>query len=151
MDRETDLWGDPIPPRPEKRGRPQHEVTEEKRLRVAVLRGVAKSQTEIAAALGISERTLRTKYLPELQHGLAQKRAEALVLLWKAGESGNVSALKEFLRRTDLSDLTAPRHEPKPERLGKKAQALADAAIPDQTERMGDLMGRRAEGLQKVH
>jgi hypothetical protein len=102
----------------------------------------------------ISERTLRTKYLPELRHGLAQKRAEALVLLWKQVEKGNVSGIREFLKQIDKSDLVVPRaavRTAKQVRLGKKDQAIMDAATPDLTTSMGELMARRAETAGKPH
>ena len=154
MDQEFDLWGDPIPPPTERRGRPAHEVTAERKLRVAVLRALNQSNDEIAAAMGISERTLRTHYSVELKQGLAQKRAEVMVLLWDQAKKGNVSAMKEFLRQTERSDLAgAPRlvkvaQEPK---LGKKAQAVVDAQAPDPTESMGELMMRRAETLRVIN
>lgn len=149
MGQEFDLWGDPIPPREERRGRPAHEVTDEKRKRIKVLRALNKTNDEIAAAMGISERTLRTKYLPELRGGLAQLRAEALVRLWTLAEAGNVSALKEFLRQTERADLAAPQPTTRAPaaRLGKKDQAMADAALPDTSTSMGELMAQRAARL----
>jgi hypothetical protein len=150
MAQEFDLWGDPVPEETEKRGRPPHEATPERRMRVAVLRALKHTTDEIAAAIGISERTLRTKYLPELKGGLAQKRAEALVQLWSKAQEGNVSAIKEFLRQVEKSDLVMPRQPMRPARppkLGKKEQALIDAGAPDTTTSMGELMTRRAEGL----
>ncbi len=148
----VDLWGDPIPPRIERRGRPQHVVTPEKRIRVAVLRAMRHSHEEIAAAMGISEPTLRKNYLPELKSGLAQKRAEVLVRLWEKVQEGNVTAMKEFMRQTEKSDL-APRElrPPKPTKLGKKDQALVDAQQPDVSSSMGELMARRAAGEFKLH
>lgn len=156
MDQEFDLWGDPIPPRVEKRGRPPHDVTPDKRLRVAVLRSLNQTNTEIAEAMGISERTLRTYYLPELKQGLAQKRAEMMVELFKAGKKGNVSAMKGFIRETEKSDLARgpalvalrPRAEPK---RGKKEQAIIDASQPDPGSTMGDLMAQRLADLGQVH
>ena len=152
MAQDFDLWGDPIPEKPETRGRPEHEPTAEKRLRVAVLRAINQTHTEIAAALGISEPTLRRHYSAELKGGLAQKRAEVLIRLWHEVEAGNVSAIKEFLRQVDKSDLAGPRapRPAKPPRLGKKAQAIVDAATPDPTTSMGELMALRAESL-KLH
>lgn len=146
MVQEIDLWGDPVPEKAETRGRPMHQATSDKRLRVAVLRGLAWSSDAIAQAMGISERTLRTYYLPELKGGLSQKRAEMLVTLWKKGHDGNVSAMKEFLRQTAQHDLVgaAVRASPKPPRRGKKEQAIIDAGIPDTNSSLGELMARRA-------
>jgi hypothetical protein len=151
-----DLWGDPIPPKPEKRGRPTHVVTEEKRLRVAVLRAYDMSQPEIAEAMGISIPTLRKNYLRELRGGMAQKRAEMLVQLFLEGKAGNVAAIKEFLKQTRDGDLLAAhlasRHpnkgkKPKP---GKKEQALIDAQEPDVSSPMGNLMASRMAGRDQA-
>ncbi len=154
MDQEFDLWGDPIPPRAEKRGRPTHEVTEEKRNRIAVLRSLNWTHSRIAEAIGISEPTLRKNYFRELEMGLVQRRAEALVKLRELGMGGNVSALKAYIALTEKSDLDGPRgavRMPKEQRLGKKDQAVVDAGRPDITTGMGELMARRAEGTGKPH
>ncbi len=150
MEPDFDLWGDPVPQRPEKRGRPTHVPTPEKRFRVSVLRALNQSHEEIAAAMGISEPTLRKHYLPELKSGMAQKRAEALVLLYAEVQKGNVSAIKEFLRQVERSDMrpAKPARAPK---LGKKAQAAIDAATPDPTTSMGELMARRASGAFRLN
>jgi hypothetical protein len=151
-----DLWGDPIPPKPEKRGRPTHVVTEEKRLRVAVLRAYNLSQPEIAEAMGISVPTLRKNYLRELRDGMAQKRAEMLVQLYLEGKGGNVAAIKEFLKQTRDGDLLAghlasraPQKKSKQAKLGKKEQALVDAQAPDVSSPMGNLMASRMAGLDQ--
>lgn len=154
MDQEFDLWGDPIPPPTERRGRPAHEVTAEKKLRVAVLRALNQSNDEIAAAMGISERTLRTHYPSELRQGLAQKRAEVMILLWTQAAKGNVSAMKEFLRQTERSDLGGVPRVVKPaaeRKLGKKEQAVLDAQAPDTTATFGELMMRRSEALRTIN
>ena len=152
MDVDFDLWGDPVPQRPEKRGRPTHVPTPEKRLRVSVLRALNQSHEEIAAAMGVSEPTLRKHYLPELKGGMAQKRAEALVLLYTEVQKGNVSAIKEFLRQVERSDLTPAAAKPtRAPKLGKKAQAAIDAAMPDPTSSMGELMARRAGGTFRLN
>ncbi len=150
MSQMIDLWGDPIDEPADKRGRPAHVVTDERRTRVAVLQSLNKTHAEIAEAIGISEKTLRTKYRAELKQGLAQKRAEALVLIWDKAKAGNVAALKEYLRQTERSDLGSPRvmRPAAAPKIGKKAQALLDAASPDTSSSMGELMAKRAEGLR---
>lgn len=156
MDQEFDLWGDPVPPRVEKRGRPEHKKNQTTSMRVAVLRALNKPQDEIAAALAITEKTLRKHYSPELRQGLQQKRAEALVRLWEIGTAGNgnVAALKEFIRQTERADLAAPvalaRRPAKAVKLGKKEQAIVDAQTPDESTSIGELMARRNASLQ-VH
>ena len=149
---DLDLWGDPIPPRPERRGRRPHEATPEKRSRIKVLRALNHTEAQIAAAIGIPERTMRRYYRPELAGGRAQLRAEVLVRLWEVVQTGNVAAIKLFLAQIEKSDLDSPRaaapaRQPK---LGKKEQALVDAATPDTTSHIGELMSRRA-AFAKLH
>lgn len=139
-----DLWGEVIEPPEERRGRPTHVVTEEKRIRVSVLRAFNKNHDEIAAAMGIAPGTLRRYYRRELRGGLAQKRAEVLVDLYKAGKDGNVAAMKEFLRRTDASDLVTPPMTARAPKRGKKELAALAAASPDSSTSMGALMAERA-------
>jgi len=150
---EFDLWGEPITPPAERRGRPSHEVTDTKRTRVAVLRALNHSAEDIAIAMNISERTLRAYYKTELRIGLRQKRAEVVVRLWEQIEKGNVSAMKEFLRQTRASDLGSivPERMAKPPRLGKKEQAAKDARTPDPTDTLGELMIIRGDSLRQVH
>jgi hypothetical protein len=118
---------------------------------VAVLRSLNQTNDEIAHAMGISERTLRTKYLPELKAGLAQKRAAARIKLYELGMAGNVAALKAFLKMADDSDLKVPSspRASRPPVLGKKEQQLIDAATPDATSSIGELLAQRAQ--QGIH
>jgi hypothetical protein len=146
MHEELDLWGDPIPPRPERRGRPSHEATEEKRLRVKALAAVNKTHTEIAHAMGISEPTLRRYYLRELRGGLAQLRAAVMVKLVEKALGGDVGAMKEFLRQTERADLARtplPARPVRPAALGKKEIADRAAAEPDPTTDIGALLAER--------
>jgi hypothetical protein len=120
VDQEFDLWGDPIPPRGERRGRPKHVPTDEKRNRVKVLKALNKTDTEVAEAMGLSEPTLRKYYLRELRGGMAQLRAEAAVKLWDLAKGGNVSALKAFLAEARHSDLLG---QPASKRRGRETPA----------------------------
>lgn len=148
MEQETDLWGDPVPPPSERRGRPSHVPTDEKRFRVKVLSAVNKSPAEIALAMGISEPTLRKYYLRELRGGLPQLRAEVLVAMTKKALDGNVSAMKAIIAETRHADLANPQHPatPRPRRdppLGKKERADLAAAEPDLTSDIGTLLAER--------
>lgn len=147
---EFDLWGEPIPPREEKRGRPTHVVTDEKRNRVSVLVSLNKNQDEIAEAMAIAPGTLRRYYRRELKLGHAAKRAQMEVRLFQAGMAGNVAAMKEYLRRTEASDLVKAAPQPRPPKRGKKEQAAIEAASPDPSSSFGALMAERA-GTAKVH
>jgi predicted transcriptional regulator len=144
MDR--DLWGDPIPPPEERRGRPKHVPSETTRLRVRVLRAVRKTDREIAEAMGFSEPTLRKHYRRELDGALSQLRAELLVRLWKEVEAGNVSAMKEFRKELEKADLVeacrkfdgAEPPEPRKPKRGKKEEAMAAAETAGAGSEWGD-------------
>jgi hypothetical protein len=110
-------------------------VTKVLRDRVAVLRSGGMERDEIADAIGCSERTLRTYFLPELNEGKAGKRAEAIARLFELGIEGNVSALKAFLVKADAI-LRLPREA----KLGKKEQAVKDAATAHRGSHWGEVL-----------
>lgn len=130
---EFDLLGDEIPEGFGKRGRPPHRVSEEKRKLVIQLCAFDWDEEKIAGALGITPPTLRKHYFRELRSKReARFRVEGklLVALMTEVEKGNVSAVKEYLKRLEKHDLKrvpAPA-KAKPPKLGKKEQALVDAA-----------------------
>ena len=83
---------------------------------------------EIADAVGCSERTLRTYFLPELNEGKSVKRAEAVIeALYAAAMAGSVSAAKAFLA------------------LGAKADAIPPAPKPSEARQEGQLCSRRSQ------
>ena len=153
MSQSRDLFGRPILPPRETRGRPEHQASEEIRFQIAGLRAFGKTQEEIAAGLGLSVRTLRKYYLPELKGGAEQFKVKALVVLAKQALVENKTpALKELLKRLDTMDLPgATRAVPdeKPVRIGKKAQAKLDAEQPDQSTSMGELMAQRTAEITR--
>lgn len=130
---DLDLLGMPVQEPEEMRGRPSFEVTAELRSRVSVLRAGGMEYAEIAAAIGCSERTLRTYFLPELKAGAASKKAELIAAMFAAGMSGNVTAQKAFIALGEKADAMPPLPiarkpiEEKPEKLGKKEAADRDA------------------------
>lgn len=112
-------------------GRPQHIPTEELRERVEILVAGGMPAWHIAAALGISEPTLREHYAHELDTGRARKNAEVLVALHRKAAEGNVSAARAWLDLpAELDAPPAPPPEPKAEPLGKRqaAQLAAQTA-----------------------
>ena len=123
-----DLLGDPLQEHKDPRGRRKPRINNELRDRVAMLSAAGMDRQAIADAVGCSERTLRTYFLPELNEGKSAKRAEMLEALWIAGKGGNVAAMKAFLAFSDKADalprVTAAAKSPK---LGKKEQAVRDA------------------------
>jgi DNA-binding CsgD family transcriptional regulator len=133
-----DLFGAPPAPYRDPRGRKKLKVTNDLRSRVAELRGGGMERDEIADAIGCSERTLRTYFLPELNEGKAVKRAEAIARLFELGMAGNVAALKAYLAMGEKAD-TIPRL-PKDPKLGKKEQAVKEAQTAHQGGRWGELL-----------
>lgn len=123
-------------PRPEPRpvGRPPYVPTSSDREKVELLVASGTKHGEIALVLSISEPTLREAYAVELKTGPAKRRAEAVLLLYKAAKSNNVSAIKEWnakLLEAELArlggDVAAPPASKKEDTLGKKAIQAVDA------------------------
>jgi hypothetical protein len=148
-----DLFGDPVPERWGRRGRPQHIATQENRNKVLMLLALGWSQERIAFALYIDPKTLRRNYSRELKTREFQRdRMDAAVFmrLWHEVEKGNVGAIKEFRKLVERNDLMLygqnappPVKEPK---LGKKEAALLAAREPDTGTTLGELMARRQQG-----
>jgi hypothetical protein len=153
MDGNFDLLGDPIPDGWGKRGRPPHMVTVQNRCKVMLLLAVGRKNHEIAAALGISEPTLRKNYFREMRSREEAKfRLEGVRLLriYEQVEEGNVGAIKELgkvLEKADRdsSPLNRANVDPSimPPKLGKKEKAFLDAQRPDTTTTLGELMAQR--------
>lgn len=134
--RGTDLFGDPILPRQEGRGRPEHQWTLENSNKVLLAFARGLSVKEAATAIGVSAPTLRKVYFSEVaKRAQAQLRMEMtqLARLNKLATDGNVAAEKELLkqldkmRQRDQVRAMAPAPTAKPEKLGKK-EAAARAA-----------------------
>lgn len=93
------LFGWPDMPWKGRRGKPPHLVTDEKVNKIKLLLALGWSNKRIAAALAISEPTLRKHYLSVLKvRGLARDALDArrAELLWAQVEKGNVGAMKQF-------------------------------------------------------
>lgn len=130
-----DLLGDPIPKGFGKRGRPPHVPNEEKRRLVIALAAFDKSKADIAAALGITQKTLAKHYFRELRtKDEARLRLEGKLMtsLLKEVEAGNVSAINAMWKRIDKHDLSKlaamrARATSQSEKPGKKQQAVEAA------------------------
>ncbi|MBR0695962.1 hypothetical protein [Bradyrhizobium lablabi] len=155
-----DLFGDPVPANWGGRGRPEHVASQQNRNRVSLLVALGWSNARIAAALFITQPTLRKHYFSELKYrDVARDRlvAQLGVKLLDGVNAGNVSAIREFQKYLERNDLMlygqtqqpqkpAPVDKPaKPEKLGKKAAALAAAHQPDTGTPLGELMMRRQQ------
>jgi hypothetical protein len=152
MGRILDLFGDPVSKNHGRRGRPEHVATAENRRKVNMLLALGWSNPRIAAALRITQPSLRKHYFSELQsRSVARDRLDTklAMTLWKLVEDGNVSAIKEFRKLLERNDLmTFGQHRPpaiesKPQKLGKKEKARHDAQHPETGTPLGDLMAQR--------
>ena len=137
---EFDLFGDPVRRSDGKRGRPAHVATQENRNKVIVLLAVGWSNERIAAALHVSQPTLRRHYFSELKARDVQRdrlESHQLMQAMDAANKGNVGAMRLFntlLEKQDLILTTGRLKEaqkrsqkPKEETPGKKLQTKIDA------------------------
>lgn len=132
-----DLLGEPVPRGRGMKGRPPHIPTDENRNRIILLLAHGWNETRIAAAIGLSEKTLRRHYFPQFKQRLAAKdrvEMKRLEALYAQVAAGNVGAIKEANRiaeRDALDAQTRRLHEedvPEEEPTGKKDRAQRDAA-----------------------
>jgi len=129
----TDLFGEPLRPVPDKRGRRKLRFPEQVYEKVEVLAAGGLSQDDIADAVGVSAPTLRKYFRPELGKAAARQRARVLGILATAAEGGNVSAAKAYLAEIDKHGAAAALRErerrpaPTPGRKGKKEERQAAA------------------------
>lgn len=133
-----------------RRGRPDFVPTKAQREDVMLYIAGGISEASIAHIIGITHVTLRKHFEVELRTGREVVRSENLRLLRKAAKKGNVSAIRMLEEKSHIQpQRTMPDTpaEPKPVKLGKKAQAQAEAERPDTTVPMGELMARRAARL----
>lgn len=142
MAQEFDLFGDPIPDNHGRRGRPQHIATVENRSKVKMLLAFGWTAERIAAAMGITQPTLRKNYFQELKtRDTARAKLEASYKfrVFKDAMNGNASAQRLMMQimERELGDLMAAPQKMddvsgKPIKLGKKRQAELDAQVaPD--------------------
>ncbi|PZT95570.1 hypothetical protein [Sphingomonas sp.] len=134
----VDLFGDPVLPREEGRGRPEHRWSLENSNKVLLAFARGLDVKGAATAIGVSVPTLRKHYFAEVK-----KRADAklrmemtqLARLNAQAAAGNVAAEKELGKRLhqavlqDTAERVANRGRngaPTP-RLGKKEEAKAAA------------------------
>lgn len=131
---DVDLFGEPVIYRDTRAGRPEHARTLENASKVSLLFACGYAVKDVAAALGITQPTLRKHYFHELgQRRVAGLKMKALQLarLNAEADKGNVSAEKALfaiIEREQVkqySDRMAGRAdtpERKPRPLGKKEE-----------------------------
>ncbi len=143
-----DLFGDPIRHSSGKRGRPAHVPTQKNRKTVMMLCAMGWSNEAIAAALSVTQPTLRRHYFSELKRKADQRlRLEAwrLEKLIEQVDAGNVAALKELDRLMERERDRGMDKNPKPakeEPLGLKERRRREAAdvSSGETGGWGDLL-----------
>lgn len=151
-----DLFGDPVPANWGERGRPEHIASQQNRNKVSMLVAFGWSNARIAAAMFVTQPTLRKHYFSELRfRAVARDRLDAglAMKLWDQVQEGNVGAIKEFRKLLERNDLmlygqtSRPSDSPvKKLKLGKKESALLAAQQPDIGTPLGELMAKRQGG-----
>ena len=81
--------------------RPALTFDERDRQLVRVMARLQARQSEIAAELGICEKTLRARFGNDLHSGRAAGEGDLVVALYQRGIRGNVAALKLWWQRSD--------------------------------------------------
>ncbi len=135
----TDLFGEPIKPRTERRGRKKYQKLESDQELVCLLVAASWSQARIARYIGCDEKTLRKYYSRELNEGadlIEGKALEVLLRKMKGGENRSVHKLLDVIDENRATDKAPePKPEPKP---GKKEQAEIDASDASQNSSWAD-------------
>jgi len=131
-DVEYDLFGKPIMPIKDRRGRPSFAKNNENQELVCLLRAAGWTQARIAGYLGCDEKTLRKNFSRELQDGADQIEGMALEVTLKKMKSGNsvaISRIFDIIEKQGAPAVPIPRTPEKTpdEKLGKKEAADRDA------------------------
>lgn len=141
---ETDLFGAPVTQIRERWGRPSFGKNKENQELVALLRAAGWKQSRIARYLQCDEKTLRKHFSRELADGADLIEGMALEVTLKKMRSGNSVATGRIFDIIDRGRIEPPapseNPEPKPEPLGKKAQADIDAQTAHQGSSWGNIL-----------
>ena len=130
---EVDLFGCPVLVREAKRGRPEHVRTPEIAKRVSMLFAIGRTVEAVAAAIGVTQPTLRKHYFSEVQQRQAlldRLEADQLAKLFDQSANGRTAATKLLLDRCDdaraarfaAAVVKDRRQSDKPAPKGKKEQ-----------------------------
>jgi hypothetical protein len=136
-DPDLDLFGKPILPIRERRGRPSFGKNEENQRTVITLRGHGWTQKRIASYLGCDEKTLRKNFSRELAAGVDLLEAQALEVIVTKMRAGSLAAARKVLDLIHEGRAVPP--PPKPDApedtapQGKGAKAIEGAKKPGST------------------
>lgn len=141
---DLDMFGFPLAPIKDRRGRPSYAKSKENQEVVTVLRVAGWPHDRIARYLGCDEKTLRKHFSRELEAGADIVEAEALMVTYRKMRQGNSVATGRILDFAEKVQLAAPHRrqpeKPKAEKLGKKDQANADAQSAPEGSEWGSLL-----------
>lgn len=127
-------------------GRPMHKPDAKGRSFVEVMAGLAIPQLEIAAAVGIAQKTLLKHYAEELERGSAKVQCKLVGNLFAIAGGRDGTALKAnmFLLNCRFGwTQYAPAPPTKVPTLGKKEQAMVDAETAHEGTSWGEILSRR--------
>ncbi len=141
----VDLFGDPLRPYRDARGRKPHRRIAQIAEKVAVLKATGSTDEQVAERIGLSIPTLKKYYLRELTQGAARARQVLIERMWEKALDGSVPAAKllreEFRAGSAQAFDQAQRRERRSRAtpaLGKKDQQRLDAAGAGEDSDWGD-------------
>ncbi len=148
---DVDLFGNPIEPLRDRRGRPSFAKSKENQDFVAVRAAAGWTHKMIAAAIGCDDKTLRKHFSRELEQGALIVEGDCLDVLYSKVRQGHVPSVRQLRDAIAQAAPHAPRgrgievpdedEEEETLPLGKKEQRLRDAQdVPDD---WGDIEDRR--------
>lgn len=124
----VDLFGEPLRPIKDRRGRKSFAKTKENQDTVMALRAVGWSQARIARYMGCDVKTLTKHFSLELEAGADFVEGQCVEVLYKRMREGHRISAVDLIKMTKQGHAMPP---PKPERpaekLGKKEQQQRDA------------------------
>ena len=142
---ELDMFGHPVEPIKDRRGRPTYAKSKENQELVTVLRCANWSHERIARYIGCDEKTLRKHFSRELEAGADIVEAEALMVTYRRMRQGNSVATGRILELADKTQIASPQRKAPPKqekapKLGKKEQLEVDALHGHQNNDWGNLL-----------
>jgi hypothetical protein len=130
----VDLFGLPVEPIRDRRGRPSYAKTKENQQFVAARAAAGWSHARIAADMGIDDDTLRKHFSGELQNGRIYIEGMMIDVLTQKMREGHVPSMRllKELMEVHPERPAKPAEKPKVPVLGKKEQQARDAGLPPQ-------------------
>lgn len=136
------MFGQPIAPIKERRGRPSFGKNKENQELVCLLRAAGWTQSRIARYLGCDEKTLRKNFSRELHDGADIIEGMALEVTLKKMRSGNsvaISRIFDIIEKQGAAAIPIAKPE-REEKIGKKEAADRDAQTAHEGTEWGTLL-----------